>query len=459
MKTMINRLSVFLTQVAERWVPDPMTIAILLSFITLLIAFFGASNELQYQALPLLELWSGGLWKLLPFAMQMCLVLITGHALASTPFVQKGIVKLSTLGSTPNKAIALTTLTAMLAGLINWGLGLIVGAFMAREVGLACQRQGIKVHYPLLGAAGYTGLLVWHGGLSGTAPLKVTQAQDLGEIGITLQGIPLDQTLFGTSNLILLGGLLIIIPVVLQLMSPNDASEFREAREWQVSEQPNDAGHSKEDSMSQLGFVQSLEQGKSLSLVLGLSLLISALVQINSIGLSKLGLNHINLLALSLGLILHPSLKSYLNAAQEAVQNCLGIILQFPLYSGIMALMSGAGLTTALTEFINSVASADSLSTLTFLMAGLVNLFVPSGGGQWAVQGPLVLSSAQELNASLGEAVIAFAHGDAWTNLLQPFWALPLLAITGLKAKDIVGYTASLMIILGPWYFFVFYCL
>ena len=114
-------------------------------------------------------------------------------------------------------------------------------------------------------------------------------------------------------------------------------------------------------------------------------------------------------------------------------------------------------MTAALATMVANVASADSLSSLTFMMAGVVNLFVPSGGGQWAVQGPLVLSSASSLQASLGEAVIAFAHGDAWTNMLQPFWALPLLAITGLQAREIVGYTAALMIALTPWYLFVFW--
>ena len=458
MKTLINRLSLVLTRCAERWVPDPMAIAILLTFITLAITFLGGSGEFRYQAYPIVQLWGGGIWKLLPFAMQMCLVLITGHALASTPLVNKLITRLSVLASSPGRAITLTALTAMIAGLINWGLGLIVGAFMAREVGLACQRQGIKVHYPLLGAAGYTGLLVWHGGLSGTAPLKVTQIKDLNEIGSSHQVIPLDETLFGQTNLILIAGLLVIIPIILKLMSPQDPDQIQEAKQWQSSE-PVIKEHISISTNTVLhsSFVQRLEQGKSLSMSLGLILFISGMIQVSNIGLSRLNLDNINLLTLSFGLILHPSLKSYLNAAQEAAQNCLGIILQFPIYSGIMALMSGAGLTSALTELVNSVASADSLAILTFLMAGLVNIFVPSGGGQWAVQGPLVLSSAQELNASLGEAVIAFAHGDAWTNLLQPFWALPLLAITGLQAKDIVGYTASLMIILGPWYFFVFW--
>lgn len=458
MKKIINRLSSILTRFAERWVPDPMTIAIFLTFITLAITFFTGSNEFRYQAFPVIQLWSGGLWKLLPFAMQMCLVLITGHALASSPIVKQGIKKLSVLASSAGRAITLTALTAMFAGLINWGLGLIVGAFMAREVGLACQQRGIKVHYPLLGAAGYTGLLVWHGGLSGTAPLKVTQVKDLNEIGSTHQGIPLDETIFSQSNLILLLGLMIITPILLKLMSPQDSTHIQEAKHWQksLSEQQIEMGNPNKISSPQ-SFVQSFEQGRILSLTLGLMLLISGLAQINAIGLSKLNLDNINLLALSFALILHPSLRSFLSSAQEAAHNSLGIILQFPLYSGIMTLMSGAGLTSALTELVNGVASSESLATLTFLMAGFVNLFVPSGGGQWAVQGPLVLSSAQELQASLGEAVIAFAHGDAWTNLLQPFWALPLLAITGLQAKDIVGYTASLMIILAPWYFFVFW--
>lgn len=455
MKTLINTLSTRLSLFAERWVPDPMVIAVILTVFTLIIALLYGNHETRYMPQVIAEIWGTGIWKLLPFAMQMCLVLITGHALASTPIIAKLIRYSARLASSSSRAVILTALASMSAGLLNWGLGLIVGAFMAREVGKHCLSNGIKVHYPLLGAAGYTGLLVWHGGLSGTAPLKVTQLSDLHEISQIQQGVPLTATLFSTTNLILVTGILVLTPLLLRLMSPTDEQEIKGAEIW-IGDHQNDSQLKSEYSLTP---ARTLENSRFPSLILGSLLLGVFFLKSSSIGFSNLNLNMINLAALALGLILHPSIHTYSQAAQKAAASTSGIILQFPLYAGIMAVMSGAGITQSLSALVSQLASADSLSSLTFLMAGLVNLFVPSGGGQWAVQGPLVLESAHALKAPIGEAVIAFAHGDAWTNMLQPFWALPLLAITQLKAREIVGYTSALMIALSPWYFFVFYYL
>lgn len=455
MKSLIHLLSLKLTRFSERYVPDPLVIAVCLSFFTLSIAFIWGNQSVQYQPIPLLELWSGGLWKFSNFAMQMCLVLITGHALASSPTVRLSVNYLTRLVSSTSQAITLTALTAMTAGLINWGLGLIVGAFMVREVGLCCAQQKIKVHYPLLGAAGYTGLLVWHGGLSGTAPLKVTQLKDLQELNLNQGTIPLNETLLSSTNLILLAGLFVLVPLFLHFMSPSKQSS-QEATNW-LKHVGSSSFEEPETNAQQPTPSQRIEESRWLGLTLGFLILLCTLIQVLVQGVSHLDLDRINLFTLGLGLSLHPSLKSYAQAASEAVRSCSGIILQFPLYAGIMVVMSGAGLTTMLAQFMSEIATSESLASLTFLSAGLINLLVPSGGGQWAVQGPLVLSSAQALNAPLGKAVIAFAHGDAWTNLLQPFWALPLLAITQLKARELVGYTATLMLILSPWYLLVFW--
>ena len=462
LRMFINALSASLSRFSERWVPDPMVIATLLTLCTLAMALIFGNESVRGAPIETLKLWSGGLWKLLPFAMQMCLVLITGHALASTPLVKRLIDQISTLAQSSRSAVTLTALTAMSAGLINWGLGLIVGAFMAREVGVRCAQRGIRLHYPLLGASGYTGLLVWHGGLSGTAPLKVTQLKDLQDISSLDTVIPLSETLFSSTNITLIIGIFIFAPLLLNLMNPKtvlgaDRWIKLDAQEDSLTNKDEFKEESLDQSQNSMSPSAKLESGRLLSLCLGVMIIISSGLCLHELGLSQMNLDLINLFALGLGLSLHPSLASYTKTAREAALSCSGIILQFPLYSGIMAVMSGSGITALLSAMVASVASAESLSILTFLMAGFVNLFVPSGGGQWAVQGPLVLESAVALKASLGEAVIAFAHGDAWTNMLQPFWALPLLAITQLRAREIVGYSAALMIALAPWYLIVFW--
>ena len=183
---MIQKLSRWLSIWAHRYVPDPLSIAIILTFFTL----FLCSILTPHSWMDMIGFWGGrihndqviaqekGLWKLLSFTMQMCLILVSGYALAMAPYVQKLLQSLSKIPRTSQQAILITSVTAMLAGLLNWGLGLIIGALLAKEMGKNCYQRGLKVHYPLLGAAGYAGLLVWHGGLSGSAPLKVTQSKD-----------------------------------------------------------------------------------------------------------------------------------------------------------------------------------------------------------------------------------------------------------------------------------------
>jgi short-chain fatty acids transporter len=176
-------------------------------------------------------------------------------------------------------------------------------------------------------------------------------------------------------------------------------------------------------------------------------------IQFWASGLSALNLNTANLLFLSLGLALHGSAHSYGRAVEAGARSCAGVIIQFPLYAGVMGMIGGSGLAVALSGFFVELSggSEAGLSLTTFASAGVVNLFVPSGGGQWAIQGPIGMRAAMDTGADPARIVMAVSYGDQLTNMLQPFWALPLLAITGVRARDIVGYTAVLMVLAGVW--------
>ena len=163
-------------------------------------------------------------------------------------------------------------------------------------------------------------------------------------------------------------------------------------------------------------------------------------------------LNFINLLFLGLGLLVYGRPVAYAKAITRATTGCAGIILQFPIYAGIMAIMVQSGLVRELALLIQDVATPETYGAFTFVSAGGVNLFVPSGGGQFGVQGPVVIQAATELGVPYGKAIMAFAYGDQWTNMLQPFWALPLLGITKLRASELIGYTAALMFLVAPIY-------
>jgi short-chain fatty acids transporter len=450
----LRALGALFSRIAARWVPDPFAIALALTVLTFGLAWLITGTD----PMTLLGAWGGrldgstvtaketGIWRLIAFAMQMCLILVTGYALASAAAVRWIITRLAGLPRSNTGAIVVTALTAMGAAWINWGLGLIVGALVAREVARTARERGIPVHYPLIGAAGYTGLMVWHGGLSGTAPFKVTQGKDIAELlpGVQMDVIGLDATVFSGLNLIVSVALLILVPFILVRMSP-PVDEMVPFDPAQVPpEEPEPEPRS--------GPAGALENSRLLAWGIGAGLLVYLVRYLSLKGFGRADVNAINLLFLALGLILHQRPIAYARAIGKAASGCAGIILQFPFYAGIMALMAASGLMALIAQGFAGLANETTFGPLTFLSAGIVNLFVPSGGGQWGVQGSIVMQTADALGVDLGKAVMAFAYGDGWTNMLQPFWALPLLAITGLKARDLVGYTAALMVLIAPVY-------
>jgi short-chain fatty acids transporter len=442
---MLERLGTTLSRLSQRWVPDPFVLAILLT----LLSFAGALHYTGYDATRTLLSWvhgtgSGkGFWNLLGFGMQMCLILVTGHALASSPPVRRLLDALAARARTPASAIVIVSVTAMLLALVNWGLGLIAGALLARAVGERARERKIAVHYPLLAAAGYAGLLVWHGGLSGSAPLKVTQAKDMAEIlgpalAAQIGELSLAQTVFALPNLLANGCLLVLVPLLLVRMTPRTAAGIHACPE-------TDAPGESSAALTAASPAARLDRSKSLALLLALLGAATFTLWVRQQGLAHLDPNLINFAFLFLGLALHGSAQAYANAIGDAARGCAGIILQFPFYAGIMGILTGSGLLKAIAAGFAG-AGAAMLPLVSFYAAGLVNLFVPSGGGQWAVQGPVLMQAAVDSGVAPARLVMALVYGDQWTNMLQPFWALPLLAITGVRARDIIGYTAVLLL-------------
>lgn len=441
--------------------PDPFVLAVLLTVLTYLLALFftrpepGTARAEGAYALTLLNDWQGGFWSLLAFSMQMCLILVTGHALASSPPVARLLRALAGVPRSGPQAAAMTALVAILFGLLNWGLGLIVGAILARDVDRSLRARDVAMPAGLLAAAGYTTMMVWHGGLSGSAPLKVVAQKDLVEVlgpelAAAVGPMPVRETIFSPLNLLITGGLVVLVPALFALVCPKgDSAPGAPATREQQSQAPTPA-----DNDSRPGIVPDfLERSPVVALVLAIPALVWLAMRFAQAGFGALDLNTANLLFFSVGLALHGSPRRYAAAVDDAARGCAGIILQFPLYAGIIGIMVASGLAANIASWFvrQSGGGEGSLSVMTFLSAGLVNLFIPSGGGQWAVQGPIAMRAALDAGADPARLVMAVAYGDAWTNMLQPFWALPLLAITGARARDVVGYTALAMVVGAVW--------
>jgi short-chain fatty acids transporter len=445
---MLERMGRALTGVAQRWLPDPFVLAILLTFV----AFAGALLHVGLDVGAVLSAWydgkggGRGFWNLLAFAMQMCLILVTGHALATSPPVRRLLDAIAARATSAGRAIVVVSLSAMVLAYLNWGLGLVAGAILAREVGLRARARGVRVHYPLLAAAGYSGMLVWHGGLSGSAPLKVTQARDLVEIlgpelAAQVGPIGLGRTLASPGNLLANALLLALVPLVLVKMLPRDASE----RQGPPDELTGAAAPPAERA-AHIAPAARLDRSRGLVVLLVIAAVVTLGLVVRRLGVASIDPNVVNFAFLFAGLLLHGSARAYVDALTEATSGCAGILLQFPFYAGIMGVLTGTGLLAALSGAFASTGAA-ALPAASFYAAGLVNVFVPSGGGQWAVQGPVLVEAALRTGVDPAKLVMALSYGDQWTNMLQPFWALPLLGITRVRASDVIGYTAVLLVV------------
>jgi short-chain fatty acids transporter len=254
--------------------------------------------------------------------------------------------------------------------------------------------------------------------------------------------------LFSPLNLFVSGGLLVLGPLLFWAMTPRDGDDpSPQAQADSIADAATEPASWEPPPADTL---ERIERSPAVTWALGIPLFAALALLLARRGLGNLDIDTINLALWVLALLLHGRPHRFLEACGKGMQACLGIILQFPLYAGIMALMAASGLAARLTTVVSSV-GAELLAPITFLSAGLLNLLVPSGGGQWAVQGPIIMEAARVTGVAPGTILMAMAYGDQWTNMLQPFWALPLLAVTGVRARDIVGYAVLWMIAGGAW--------
>ncbi len=425
----------FLTEI----LPSPFSLAVILTLISFIAAFFltPVRTTSDKPILDLLSFWESGFWDLLKFGMQMMLMLVLGHTLALTKPINKLVRIFSQSGTNTANAAFVITFFTIIVSLFNWGLGLIFGAVLARKTGEFAAEKGYKLNYPLIGAAGYSGLMVWHGGLSGSAPLKVAEQGHFlaDKIGV----IPLSETVFSNMNITVSIMLLVILPFMMYLIGKRTKATkvyLSKSSQYHISHQK-----------TKVSGAEKLDHSKLFALLISVPILVAGIYKAYNTGnISVINPNYINFILLGSGILLHGTVASFGKAAAEAVKGATGILIQFPLYAGIMGIMKYSGLTDVLSNFFVSISNQTTFLINTLISGGIVNIFVPSGGGQWAVQGQIITDAARQLHVPVSKSIMALAYGDELTNMLQPFWALPLLAITGLKAKQIIPYTLILML-------------
>ncbi|WP_152040906.1 short-chain fatty acid transporter [Salinigranum salinum] len=455
-ETAIQRFGSRVSDVVERWMPSPFLFAVILTYVVLVagVVIEGASP------VAMAGYWRDGFWVLLTFAMQMVLILVTGYALAYHPWVQRFIAWLTGLPSDGKQAVVLVGVIAMVVAWIHWGLGLIVGAVMAREMGRQAHERGLSVHYPLLCVAGYMGMgLTWHWGLAASAPLLMNTPDNVFiQQGIVDGLISTSQTIFHPYTLALTISGIVYAAIVLYLLSPPEEAtepitEYVPARDLGsaatdggVDEGVGDAVDDAEPET--IG--DRVDNSRLLGGIIALTGVVLSVWTFVQQGLGALNLNVVNFLFLFLGLALFTRPAAYQEAFADAIPATSGIILQFPFYAGIIGMMNASGLSETLAEALVSLSTPATFPVVAWVTAGIVNIFVPSGGGEWTVIGTTILQAANELGVPAGQATVAYAVGDAHTNLFQPFWALPLLGITGIRAREMFGYAVTMLLLLIP---------
>ncbi|WP_427337902.1 TIGR00366 family protein [Caloranaerobacter sp. DY30410] len=426
----------------QRYLPDPFLFAVILTLIVFVLAMIFTSQG----PIAMVIHWSNRFWELLEFSMQMALVLVTGYTLANAPIIKRGLKSLSGLAKSPTQAIVLVTIISTIACWINWGFGLVIGALFARQI--AKQVKGVD--YRLLIASAYSGFLVWHAGLSGSIPLKLaTPGTDLATVtnDVVTNPISTNNTIFATFNIVIVLAIFVVLPIINRAMHPNSKNVV--TIDPELLEEEEEAAYISEDMTP----ADKMENSPILSMLIGIMGLTFIIYYFKENGF-QLNLNIINFIFLFTGIILHGTPRRFLNAVKNAAKGTSGIILQFPFYAGIMGMMTGANdaglsLGGVMSNWFVNISNQTTFPFFTFLSAGLVNFFVPSGGGQWAVQAPIMIPAGAKLGVPVAKTAMAIAWGDAWTNMIQPFWALPALGIAGLGARDIMGFCVVDLLITG----------
>lgn len=420
----------FFVRLVQRFLPDAFIFAIILTFLVFVIGIlFTESGPVE-----MVSHWGTGFWDLLAFTMQMALVVVTGYVLANAPVIKNFLARLSKLAKTPVHAVMLVTFVSAIACLINYGFGLVVGALFAIHVA----RQVPSADFRILVAGAYSGFLLWHGGFSGSIPLTVATSGHFLEKQMGV--IPVSETLFSPANLFIVAALVITLPIFNRFLMKSSNTIDQDRSGWKL---PDDTPSTTE-SNNPTTPAEKIENSVIISMLIGIMGLGFIVYHFVTKGFD-LNLNIVNFIFLFLGIMLHKTPKQFLDTVTNGVKNAGGIIIQFPFYAGIMGMVTLSGLSQEMALWFVSFANAHTLPFFSFLSGGLINVFVPSGGGQWAVQGPIMIEAAAAINADLAKTAVGVAWGDAWTNMIQPFWALPALAIAGLHIRDIMGFCVMIL--------------
>ena len=448
---LVARAAIRLTAWTEKWIPD----AFIFALVATIVVFGAALIWTPSTFTQVVDAWGSGFWDLIPFTLQMSLIIITGHVLATSAPMGKAIRAIAGWPSTPRGAVTLVTFFALVTSWFNWGFSLIFSAVLAKEVA----RRVTGVDYRALAAASVLGLgSIWAQGLSGSAALQMAtpgalqpQIRDIVANGGMVPGgiIPFRDTIFLWQSFVSVFVEIVVVTLVMWLATP-PASRAKTAADLGV-----DLG---ESEFRPAAPPHSIPPGARLEHSPVLTLIVVAMAATFLIRyfsrapepLNAITVNIINFAFLMIGVLLHWTPARLMQAVQAATQSVWGVILQYPFYAGIAAIITSTHLSQQLANAFVSISTPASFPAVVAIYSAVLGVFVPSGGSKWVIEAPYVIAAAHELKVHLGWVVAAYDLGEALANLVQPFWMLPVLGMFGLRARDVMGYTFIVFLALTP---------
>ena len=437
-QSFMARLGATLADWSEKWFPDAYVFAAIAVVIVC-----GAALAMGRTPTQVSIDFGKSFWNLIPFTMQMAFVVIGGYIVAVSGPVRRVINVLAGFPKDPKTAVAYVAFMAMLASLLSWGFSMIFAGILMREISKRVQ----GVDYRAMGAAGYLGLgSVWALGLSSSAALLMATKGSIPPGLLKISGtIPLSATLFTWQNLVMIV-VLVVLSIWICYASTPTADKAKTAEM---------AGIVYQDSKEDIGKPQTPGEKLEFNPLLTLVLVVLGGIYLYDVfstkgGLAALDLNTYNFMFLIAGMLLHWSPRSFLRAAAKAVPMTGGVLLQFPLYAGIFGVLMGSGLNEVLAKFFVSISTQDTLPLVGGIYSAILGLFLPSGGGKWVVEAPYLLEAANQLHVNLAWMVQVYNAAEALPNFINPFWMLPLMGLTGVKARDLAGYSTLQLIFHAP---------
>jgi short-chain fatty acids transporter len=447
----VARLALALTDWTERWVPDAFIFALVATVLVIAAALAATPATLMQTV----DAWGRGFWDLIPFTLQMALVIITGHVLASSPPMGRLIRLIASWPQSPRNAVALVAFFALASSWFNWGFSLVFSAVLAIEMA----RRVEGTDYRALAAASMLGLgSIWAQGLSGSAALQMATAgalqpaiRDIVAHGGLVPGgiIAFSHTIFLWQSFVAVAVEIAVVVLVMYLATP-PLGRGKTARDLGIDLSERRTTNDEPRTAPTPG--QYLEHSAILMwlvVLLGAAYLTHYFAQ-SAEPLNALNLNILNLAFLLIGFLLHGTPARLMRAVQDATPAVWGVILQFPFYAGIAGVITATRLNEQVANLFVHVSTPATFPPLVALYSAVLGVFVPSGGSKWVIEAPYVMAAAHTLKVHLGWVVSAYDLGEALANLLQPFWMLPILGLFKLGARDVMGYTIVVFLALAP---------